>query len=865
MQVLQRSRGLQGAWLDATVAKLNWNEKRMSVTYSETVPVHKEKLSSRVSLLVQGSGENKTRCQAKENEEHREIVSRLRVRPCPPTIRAVGATEGTHIEVKGKHGRWEGLVLEGMSIGKGKVTVFMPLVGYKLQIDAAKLLIALEWDPFSLEWLHRAPLEPTDFNKVIQEACHRHSSRPQKKAPALTLLLDIDESPKGMTMESFLPTPMLIPGPSQPIGARCPSEKEHAINSSKCHTSTHFEPLTGQRETVDVATSPIQVGKSKGKGRRRFTGSFGNQHRVSRLSTLLDAGLLKEGEIVQYRHKDGTVLLEGEICLTGIKCYHCMNVVGMTAFENHAGCKLHRPTHFIFKEDNTSLAACFKLLECGNVVPNPDTIDPSDDLCRVCGEGGELLCCESCPSTFHLSCLGLDKVPEGDWHCPACRCHLCDQSHFATSEEFCDNTVLYCDQCDREFHVSCLGKDWGKGHTIQHLKRRPEGDWFCSEECKRTNQALTEMVTVKPVPLNDTFSWTFMKGSSEHAHKYNMKALRVMEECFHPIRDARTDTDLIPLMIRSERIPGFDYTGFYTMLLHVGNQIGAVALVRVLGCELAEVPLIATRHAYRRKGLCTYLMHVLETSLSQVGVRKLVLPAVDSAVWCSHFSFEICELADLQHLCALGTIVFPGTTWLKKHLIPGSISTEAPSLSKELREELLSIRVRKDGTVRPVKKRKATSAMKAGGSRSNGTKTTCAKAKDSPDSVVEITEQSTKIYTMTTRSSRVIRASKQFIDGMMSLTRIRSPAKAQPKFVAPEADEGNVPSSCPQGVSHAQKEVLEGVEEAPQKRRKTCTVRESVSKANNSMCGKLFSDPVVQLAWAEAKAARTLANKVDFL
>ena len=34
------------------------------------------------------------------------------------------------------------------------------------------------------------------------------------------------------------------------------------------------------------------------------------------------------------------------------------------------------------------------------------------EFCRVCKEGGELLCCDSCPSAYHLQCCEppLDEV-----------------------------------------------------------------------------------------------------------------------------------------------------------------------------------------------------------------------------------------------------------------------------------------------------------------------------------------------------------------------------------------------------------------------------------------------------------------------
>ena len=46
------------------------------------------------------------------------------------------------------------------------------------------------------------------------------------------------------------------------------------------------------------------------------------------------------------------------------------------------------------------------------------------EFCRVCKEGGELLCCDSCPNSYHLRCIDppLDEVPEHSWTCPRCSC-----------------------------------------------------------------------------------------------------------------------------------------------------------------------------------------------------------------------------------------------------------------------------------------------------------------------------------------------------------------------------------------------------------------------------------------------------------
>ena len=45
---------------------------------------------------------------------------------------------------------------------------------------------------------------------------------------------------------------------------------------------------------------------------------------------------------------------------------------------------------------------------------------------------GDMLCCETCPATFHKECIGLEITPEGDWWCPLCVCAVCGQARFQT-------------------------------------------------------------------------------------------------------------------------------------------------------------------------------------------------------------------------------------------------------------------------------------------------------------------------------------------------------------------------------------------------------------------------------------------------
>nr|XP_027204103.1 chromodomain-helicase-DNA-binding protein Mi-2 homolog [Dermatophagoides pteronyssinus] len=50
------------------------------------------------------------------------------------------------------------------------------------------------------------------------------------------------------------------------------------------------------------------------------------------------------------------------------------------------------------------------------------TNDHHMEFCRICKDGGELLCCDACPLAYHTYCLSppLEDVPDGEWRCPRC-------------------------------------------------------------------------------------------------------------------------------------------------------------------------------------------------------------------------------------------------------------------------------------------------------------------------------------------------------------------------------------------------------------------------------------------------------------
>lgn len=53
----------------------------------------------------------------------------------------------------------------------------------------------------------------------------------------------------------------------------------------------------------------------------------------------------------------------------------------------------------------------------------------NEDFCSACKKYGRFLCCESCPRSFHFSCIeppiDEDNLPEDAWHCTLCRTKRC--------------------------------------------------------------------------------------------------------------------------------------------------------------------------------------------------------------------------------------------------------------------------------------------------------------------------------------------------------------------------------------------------------------------------------------------------------
>ncbi|XP_072036512.1 chromodomain-helicase-DNA-binding protein 5-like isoform X3 [Amphiura filiformis] len=144
------------------------------------------------------------------------------------------------------------------------------------------------------------------------------------------------------------------------------------------------------------------------------------------------------------------------------------------------------------------------------------------DYCEVCQQGGEIILCDTCPRAYHLVCLDpeLEAAPEGKWSCPHCEGEGIEPEEQDEHMEFCrvchdGGELLCCDQCPSSYHTFCLNPP---------LVVVPDGEWVCPRcSCTppkgRVRKILTWRWTTPPVNTDPLSPECGSPTKKDPAHK----------------------------------------------------------------------------------------------------------------------------------------------------------------------------------------------------------------------------------------------------------------------------------------------------------------------------------------------------------
>ncbi|KAM3196987.1 hypothetical protein ACQJBY_072589 [Aegilops geniculata] len=501
----------------------------------------------------------------------------------------------------------------------------------------------------------------------------------------------------------------------------CPESNQPQDPTSPLAYSKSSSSLTPSSKESLLKRMSASKGASTGKVTTKDTG----------LHKLVFKVLLDGTEVTYY--VDGQKIIDGYIKDQRIYCNHCNKVVSPSAFEAHAGEGSRRkPYDNIYTSNGVSLHELSMRISKDMQLSERETDDLCRECglggdifpCKMCPRSFHPACvglpgvpseewfCDNCTILVQKEKAlaanknakaagrqaGVDSIEQilkrAIRIVPICDdlggCALCKKKDFNNSV-FDERTVILCDQCEKEYHVGCLRSEWQVD-----LKELPEGEWFCCDSCSEIRSSLDKMISEGAQPLSESdldiirkkheskglimdtdteIRWQLVAGRSatEDGNSLLSCAVPVIHQSFDPIIEAHTGRDLIPEMVHGRRpkegMPGQDYSGMYCAVLTVGSNVVSAALLRVMGGDVAELPLVATSMDLQGLGYFQVLFSCIERLLVSLKVKHFMLPAAHEAeaIWMKKFGFSKIPQDQMEAYLNGGHLtVFHGTLNLYK-------------------------------------------------------------------------------------------------------------------------------------------------------------------------------------------------------
>uniref|UniRef100_A0A672HGK5 Uncharacterized protein n=1 Tax=Salarias fasciatus TaxID=181472 RepID=A0A672HGK5_SALFA len=211
------------------------------------------------------------------------------------------------------------------------------------------------------------------------------------------------------------------------------------VSATKMKTTLTVTSTTGASQCLTALTAAVAPRRSRRAQRRKRkvgTAVARKQHNEGCLASVGVTGIrsssveTEDGDGYETDHQDYCEVCQqgGEIilCDTCPRAYHmvCLDPDMEKAPEGKWSCP-HCEKEGIQWEARDDLSEAEGEDDDDR---RDEGMEEEDDhhieFCRVCKDGGELLCCDTCPSSYHIHCLNppLPEIPNGEWICPRCKC-----------------------------------------------------------------------------------------------------------------------------------------------------------------------------------------------------------------------------------------------------------------------------------------------------------------------------------------------------------------------------------------------------------------------------------------------------------